>query len=150
MREILIQCTSSFLFGINSCCWLSVHYRTLLKIILSNLALFSTDNFKLDRILSKIKWKIHISNIKDAYIKRYEMQLPVLLFYSFYFIILSFLQLFRTSFKTMWRNLFITNFSFLTDSPPNPLYTLNGHNLLNMMKVFCWGPHYIIIMLTQL
>ena len=54
-REILIQCISCFLFGTIGCCWLRVHYCSSVKIDLSNPALFSIDNLKLDRILGKVK-----------------------------------------------------------------------------------------------
>ena len=76
-REILIHCTSCFLFGTIGRCWLSVHYCSSVKIDLSNPALFSIDNLKLDRTPGKIKWKIYISRFKEAYIKSYKKQLPV-------------------------------------------------------------------------
>ena len=113
-------------------------YITSLRISLSNPSLFSTDNLKLDWIPSKIKWKIHISSFKDAYIKSYKMQLPVPLFLVVLHQQTWILQLFRTSFNTIWRKNFITNFPFLTDSPKFP-HPLNDQNFLNMMKVFCWG-----------
>ena len=79
---LILSRTSCSSFGTIGCYWLSVHYRTSLKISFLNPALFSTDNLKLDRITSKIKWKIHISSFKDAYLKSYKMQLRVLYFIS--------------------------------------------------------------------
>ena len=120
------------------------HYLALVyitKINLPNPVLFSTDSLKLDWIPSKIKWKIRISNFKDADIKRYNMQLSVLLFLNVLHKQISFLKLFRTSFNTIWRKIFITNFSFLTDSPKSP-HPLNGQNLLNMVNVFVEAPLY--------
>ena len=114
-HEIQMQCTSCFLFGIIGRCWLSVHYCTSLKRNLSNPSPFSTDNLKLDRLPNKIKWKIHISSFKDAYIKSYTMQLPVLLFLVVLHQQILLLQLFRTSFNTIGRKILITNFPFLTE-----------------------------------
>ena len=105
-----------------------MHYCKSLKINLLNPFLFSTDNLKLDWIPSKIKWKIHISSFKDAYVKSYKMQLPVLLFLVVLHQQILFLQLFRTSFNTIWRKIFITNVPFLIDTLKFP-HPVNGQNV---------------------
>ena len=45
-------------------------------------------------------------------------------------VIFLFLKLFRTSFNMIWKNIFVTNFSFSLDSPKSP-HLFNNQNLEN-------------------
>ena len=85
--------------------------------------LFLTDNIKMDRIPTKIKWKIHallFQVLKVFLIKLCKIQLPDLLFLavfiSFYTSRYHFSQIFRISFNNIWKKDFCHEFYFLTDS----------------------------------
>ena len=95
---------------------------------LSELPLFLMDNDKMDRIPTKIKWKIH--TFFTLYFKfwryflwkfgRYSHQIFLFLLAGITF--LKFLELLSTK---SGKNIFVTNVPFLTDllRPPTPLKT---------------------------
>ena len=79
--------------------------------------MFLTDNIKLDGIPNKVK-------LNEKY------KLVFILFHQFFYFSLfsinlyinryQILQLFSTSFNTIWKKIFVTSFSFLTDSAHSP------------------------------
>ena len=108
-----------------------------------------TDNIKMDSIPNKMKLKhalfvlFTFQVLKALLIKICKIEPPDLLiivvFISFYISRYHFSQIFRTSFN-IWKNIFVTNFSFLMNSltPPSPpplSHPLNGQNPLSMTKV---------------
>ena len=127
MREILIQCTSCFYFKLMVTADLAYILVQTLKSICWTLPCSQRTVSSLMEYPSKIKWKLPISTFKDAYIKSYKFQLPVLLFLVVLHQQTSVLRLFRTSFITIGRKIFTTNFSCLTDSPKFP-HPLTGRN----------------------
>ena len=72
--------------------------------------------------------------LKVLSIKTYKILLPVPLFVVVLHQLISFLQLFRTSFNIAKKN-FTTNFPCLMDSSVGDLF--NGQNPLSITKVFC-------------
>ena len=101
--------------------------------------LFLTDNIKLDRITTKIKWKgydyftLHLKFWEGTSVKICKIQLPALLFlvvlHQFFY---NFLELHSLSKK----KIFITNFPFLTDLPKSPF--LYRQKSANHDSFFCW------------
>ena len=84
--------------------------------------MFLTDNNKMDRILTK-RFYIVSQALKVLLIKICKIQsldlLFLFVFISFYISWYHFSQVFRTSFKIISeKNIFVTNFPFLTDSLP--------------------------------
>ena len=96
--------------------------------------LFLTDNIKLDGMSTKITLKIqacftlHFKFWEDTSVKSYKIQLPVLLFLVsdqfLYQQISFFLQLFKNFIQYYLKKTFVTNFTFLTDSPKPPTHLL--------------------------
>ena len=96
--------------------------------------LFLTDNIKLDGMSTKITLKIqacftlHFKFWEDTSVKSYKIQLPVLLFlvsHQFLYQQISFfLQLFKNFIQYYLKKTFVTNFTFLTDSPKPPTHLL--------------------------
>ena len=89
------------------------------------------DNTEMDRIPTKIKWKIqplftlYLKILKVTLIENCKMNHLIFYFLlsytNLYISWHHFSQIFRTSLKIIWK-IFVTNFSFLTDSlkPPPP------------------------------
>ena len=117
--------------------------------------LFLTDNIKMDRIPTKIRWKVHVPFIlyfqvfNIHLIKTCKIEPPVILlfvvFISFY---IGRYHFFCKFLELRWilsvKNIFVTIFLSSTDSltsppppPPPPLLFLNGQNPLSMTKFFC-------------
>ena len=96
--------------------------------------LFVTDNIKLDGMPTKIKLKIqacftlYFKFWEGTSAKSYKIQLPVLLFlvsHQFLYQQISFfLQLFKNFIQYYLKKTFVTNFTFLTDSPKPPTHLL--------------------------
>ena len=111
--------------------------------------LFSMDYIKMDRIETKIKWKIHafftwyFKFWKVFLLTVYKIQPPDLLFLVFisfnirrYNFFCKFLELHSTMSD---KKIFVTNVPFLTDSlKPLPLHPhpLNSQNLVSITKLF--------------
>ena len=103
-----------------------------------NHLLFLTDKAKLDGTPTKTKWKIHVSWYIIFYVlkvllrKEYKIKLVCQFLYFLSFYITSEFTSADIIFNIYWKNIFITNFHFLTDTPkPTTL-------LLRVTKVFCW------------
>ena len=105
--------------------------------------LFLTDNIKMNRIPTKIKWKVH--TFFPLYLKFWRYLLFVRhshqIFYLFVFLLAStsagiIFQKLLDFIQKYLKKYFRRNFFFLTDSlrPPHPL---NGQNLLSVTKVYC-------------
>ena len=70
-------------------------------------------------------------------VKSYKIQLPVFLFlvlHQFLYQQISFSQLSKVSFNIIWKKKFHPKFSFFNGFTPS----LNGKNVLNVTKLFCW------------
>ena len=93
--------------------------------------MFLTDNIKLDGIPNKVK-------LNEKY------KLVFILFHQFFYFSLfsinlyinryQILQLFSTSFNTIWKKIFVTSFSFFNRFSPFP-NLLNGQDPLSITKV---------------
>ena len=101
----------------------------------------------MDRIPTKIKWKIHAPFILYFKLSRYVLQkflkysqifYFLVAFISFYLSRYPFSQIFRTSFNTtICRKDFCHNFFLNFNGFTQTLYPLNDQNLLSVTKVFC-------------
>ena len=95
---------------------------------------FLMHNIKLDGMPTKIKLKIqacftlYFKFWEGTSAKSYKIQLPVLLFlvsHQFLYQQISFfLQLFKNFIQYYLKKTFVTNFTFLTDSPKPPTHLL--------------------------
>ena len=106
--------------------------------------LFLTDNIEMDRIPTKIKWKIHIFILYFKFWRyalqifvRWSHQIFYLLFLllSFYISRYHFSQIFRTLFNIIFKKILSRIFFFngFTQIP----HPLNDQNPLSVTKVFC-------------
>ena len=107
--------------------------------------LFLTNNMKMDRTLTKIKWKIHTFFTlyfkflryffkKNCKIQRHQ------LFYFFLFL-LAFTSadfIFIKILEHIWKKCFHHQFFFINRFAQTTSHPLNGQNLLRVTKVFCW------------
>ena len=103
-------------------------------------SLLLTENIELDGIPSKIKWKIHAycfhfaSSFEVTSYKK--TKLLVFYFYLFLYQQILFFALFITSFNTIWKKIFVTNFYFFLIDSIQPSNLHNSQNLLSMTNVF--------------
>ena len=111
------------------------------------------DKIKMDRIQTKIKWKIHAFYTLYFKFQRYFFWKCVRCNHQIFYFLLFLLVL--TSGGTIFckflelhstmsdKKIFVINLSLLTDPlklpspPPPPHHPLNDQNLLSMTKVFC-------------
>ena len=96
------------------------------------------DSIKLDGITTKTKWKIHTCFLFYFKFWRYFLAIPVLLFLILCQLLhisrYDFLEIFRTSFNLIWKNIFLSKF-----------YFVNGFIHPETAKVFCQLVHSTVV-----
>ena len=107
--------------------------------------MFLTDNIKMERILTKTFW-IVFKVLKVLLIKNCKMEsldLSFLVVFISFYIGRYFSQIFRTSFNSIWKKVFVINFLFLTDSLNHPTPSLQPlrQSPLNVTKVLPMLPN---------
>ena len=113
--------------------------------------LFLTDNIKIDKIPSKVKWKIHallhcISSFEGNSCKTLQIQPPQIFYFWLFLLRVAFTSadiIFQNFIELHWilsENHCQHEFSIfnkLTHHPKRP-HPVNGRNLLSVTKFFCW------------